>query len=311
MNTTHDHTWFTEQIATYLADGLEGDERARFESHAAACPACAAELERARADERRLMEMFDDAAPQAGFEDRIITTLRTQRPRLTIPTWATKALATAAAVVIVGGVGYVAMEQVQVESRGRAASNLRQIGQAILIYSNDAKGPRERTSYTATLPAASAAEPFAGEVDKLAAGLREMKRGNSNNHDEDGQNVLRLDKHVEFQSNPFVGVQRDNIYARRGGGSQQIQMGAGAATPMATDSGIVNGAIRGGQTDAFKPTEFALGGLVEKAGKDVALTESTEARRPEIEPLGRAAEQQPAGRQTAGQQPQQPPPPVQ
>ena len=53
MNTTHDHTWFNEQLATYIADGLAGDERARFESHAATCAACAAELGRARADERR------------------------------------------------------------------------------------------------------------------------------------------------------------------------------------------------------------------------------------------------------------------
>jgi len=40
----------------------------------------------------------------------------------------------------------------------------------------------------------------------------EMKNGNTNNHDRDGQNVLYGDGHVEFQSNPFVGVQRDNIY---------------------------------------------------------------------------------------------------
>ena len=44
----------------------------------------------------------------------------------------------------------------------------------------------------------------------------EMKLANSNNHDKDGQNVLYGDGHVEFQSNPFCGVQRDNIFARRG-----------------------------------------------------------------------------------------------
>ncbi|MGH7213588.1 MAG: type II secretion system protein [Tepidisphaeraceae bacterium] len=41
---------------------------------------------------------------------------------------------------------------------------------------------------------------------------QQMRDGNSNNHDRDGQNVLYGDGHVEFQSNPFVGVQRDNIY---------------------------------------------------------------------------------------------------
>lgn len=48
---------------------------------------------------------------------------------------------------------------------------------------------------------------------------RDMRQGNSNNHDEDGQNILYGDGHVEFQTNPFSGVQRDNIYARRSGAS--------------------------------------------------------------------------------------------
>lgn len=43
-----------------------------------------------------------------------------------------------------------------------------------------------------------------------------MKKGNSKNHDGDGQNVLYGDGHVEFQQNPFVGVNRDHIYARAG-----------------------------------------------------------------------------------------------
>jgi prepilin-type N-terminal cleavage/methylation domain-containing protein/prepilin-type processing-associated H-X9-DG protein len=46
-----------------------------------------------------------------------------------------------------------------------------------------------------------------------------MKNGNTNNHDRDGQNVLYGDGHVEFQSNPFVGVQRDCIYTQAGTGA--------------------------------------------------------------------------------------------
>jgi prepilin-type N-terminal cleavage/methylation domain-containing protein/prepilin-type processing-associated H-X9-DG protein len=41
---------------------------------------------------------------------------------------------------------------------------------------------------------------------------KQMKAGNSNNHDEDGQNVLFGDGHVEFTQNPFVGVNKDNIF---------------------------------------------------------------------------------------------------
>lgn len=46
---------------------------------------------------------------------------------------------------------------------------------------------------------------------------KEMKLGNSPNHDGDGQNVLYGDGHVDFSQNAFVGVRRDNIYARRAG----------------------------------------------------------------------------------------------
>jgi prepilin-type N-terminal cleavage/methylation domain-containing protein/prepilin-type processing-associated H-X9-DG protein len=44
---------------------------------------------------------------------------------------------------------------------------------------------------------------------------RDMKQGNSNNHDEDGQNILYGDGHVSFEQNPFVGVQRDNIFTTK------------------------------------------------------------------------------------------------
>ncbi len=44
---------------------------------------------------------------------------------------------------------------------------------------------------------------------------RDTRQGNSNNHDKDGQNILYGDGHVEFMQNPFVGVQRDNIFTAR------------------------------------------------------------------------------------------------
>jgi prepilin-type processing-associated H-X9-DG protein len=45
----------------------------------------------------------------------------------------------------------------------------------------------------------------------------EMKLANSNNHDKDGQNILYGDGHVSFESNPFVGVNRDHIYTASDG----------------------------------------------------------------------------------------------
>jgi prepilin-type processing-associated H-X9-DG protein len=37
-------------------------------------------------------------------------------------------------------------------------------------------------------------------------------KGNSNNHDKAGQNVLYADGHVSFQPTPFCGLGNDNIY---------------------------------------------------------------------------------------------------
>ena len=46
---------------------------------------------------------------------------------------------------------------------------------------------------------------------------KDMKLANSNNHDKDGQNILYGDGHVAWESNPFVGVNRDNIYTTADG----------------------------------------------------------------------------------------------
>src|SRR4051812_7690860 len=43
---------------------------------------------------------------------------------------------------------------------------------------------------------------------------KDMRNANSNNHDKDGQNILYGDGHVAWESNPFVGVNRDHIYTQ-------------------------------------------------------------------------------------------------
>jgi len=44
----------------------------------------------------------------------------------------------------------------------------------------------------------------------------DMKAMNSQNHKREGQNVLYNDGHVVWCNNPFVGIDRDNIYTRAG-----------------------------------------------------------------------------------------------
>jgi prepilin-type N-terminal cleavage/methylation domain-containing protein/prepilin-type processing-associated H-X9-DG protein len=53
-----------------------------------------------------------------------------------------------------------------------------------------------------------------GSVDMVTTGssAKQMTGANSTNHAGAGQNVLFGDGHVEFDQNPFVGVQRDNIF---------------------------------------------------------------------------------------------------
>jgi prepilin-type N-terminal cleavage/methylation domain-containing protein/prepilin-type processing-associated H-X9-DG protein len=57
-----------------------------------------------------------------------------------------------------------------------------------------------------------------------------MIRGNSKNHDQDGQNVLYADGHAEFQQTPLCGTQNDNIYTANGGTSTQLSTNGSSAT---------------------------------------------------------------------------------
>jgi prepilin-type N-terminal cleavage/methylation domain-containing protein len=56
------------------------------------------------------------------------------------------------------------------------------------------------------------ANPFLGLTQNSANSS--MKYGNSTNHDQDGENVLFADGHVDFDNNPFVGIQQDCIYTQ-------------------------------------------------------------------------------------------------
>jgi hypothetical protein len=48
--------------------------------------------------------------------------------------------------------------------------------------------------------------------DVVKASSDKWRRFNSTNHNGEGQNVLYIDSHVEFQKKPIVGVNNDNIY---------------------------------------------------------------------------------------------------
>ena len=51
-----------------------------------------------------------------------------------------------------------------------------------------------------------------------ASSRAQVQQANSHNHGQEGQNILFADGHVEFDANPFAGLNQDNIYCRGVGG---------------------------------------------------------------------------------------------
>jgi len=111
-------------------------------------------------------------------------------------------------------------------------------------------GFKLNTSITAEFAVASDMNPgTTGNNDNIlnvqsTSSTSQMKAGNSNNHDEDGQNVLYGDGHVEFQQNPFCGVARDNIFARKS-----------ASTGFASDTGNWNKSAFNGDDSVLLPPD--------------------------------------------------------
>jgi hypothetical protein len=78
---------------------------------------------------------------------------------------------------------------------------------------------------------------------KLSSAFNAMKKANSLNHDQEGQNVLCGDGHVAFQNNPFCGMQRDNIYTANGdeikGEKERTGKGTTIASPVGPSDSIL------------------------------------------------------------------------
>ncbi len=71
-----DHAWAQENLVGFLAGGLTGDERGRLERHAAGCAACAKALAEWGAVDKGLDDLFAEVRPEAGWENRVIQSLR-------------------------------------------------------------------------------------------------------------------------------------------------------------------------------------------------------------------------------------------
>src|SRR4051794_41031536 len=76
-----EHAWTQENIAAFVAGGLDAAEGERLERHAAECAECAALLDEARTLDRGLGALFAAGRPGPTLEDRLIRTLRDDEAR--------------------------------------------------------------------------------------------------------------------------------------------------------------------------------------------------------------------------------------
>jgi prepilin-type N-terminal cleavage/methylation domain-containing protein/prepilin-type processing-associated H-X9-DG protein len=98
------------------------------------------------------------------------------------------------------------------------------------------------TAFSSDFAVAADIAPLSGgHADMIAIVTNSQRsvviKGNSKNHDSDGQNVLYADGHAEFQQTPLCGTQRDNIYNVNAVDSNKnlSQSGTGKAGTIAND----------------------------------------------------------------------------
>jgi glycine cleavage system regulatory protein len=109
-----EHAWVLQNMASYVAGGLDDAEREQFEQHVASCDECSRARDEVRAIDKKLEHLFADARPEPGLEDRVIRAIRTVRPRRTLPFYGQLALG-AAAVVLFGLLGTLVADWIETE----------------------------------------------------------------------------------------------------------------------------------------------------------------------------------------------------
>jgi hypothetical protein len=130
-----EHTWAVENLAGYVAGGLEPEERDQLEEHLAECPACARKLDEVRAVDHRLEALFAGVRPNPALEDRSIQALRQASGRADwrqLSRGAKFVLGAAAAVLLAAaGAGVSALideERMELTGATRANNSLKQLG---------------------------------------------------------------------------------------------------------------------------------------------------------------------------------------
>jgi hypothetical protein len=261
----NDHEWFRERIAAHLAGGLNDEERVAFDAHRAACPDCAREFEAIEQTEKKMTQLFAAIAPGTNFEDQLLGRLRLSAPLLRINPLVRRAAIAAAAAIVLGGFGYVANRQMEHGglqiARVKSASNLRQIGQAILLYANEHRGVEPRQNDNRGL----------GRADEWFLGRSATTFGDydsDKSEPTDREKVSYGDRQVEFRTTPFAGVERDMTVARER--FQQIASDSNRRGPFNADDSVLVPADVDGNGVANGPVAEAQRELQEESARQPA-----------------------------------------
>jgi len=106
------HDWARELLAEYLVGGLSEDERADLEAHAAGRATCSDDLEELRKHDLSAPDAGESEPAPSEVQDRLIRSRRFEGvhpPRSKVG----QALLSAAAIVLLGIVGYIISEMEQ------------------------------------------------------------------------------------------------------------------------------------------------------------------------------------------------------
>ena len=87
----------------------------------------------------------------------------------------------------------------------------------------------------------------------------QAKKGNSDAHQGDGQNVLYIDTHVDFEKRSFCGIDNDNIYSKATGITATADRARGVLPPVASAS-VATATDPVDKRDAYLVNDCGIGG---------------------------------------------------
>ncbi len=155
------HAWFHKHLDAFIADELLSEEKTALTAHAAICAACNSALLEARQADQSIRTLFSPITPTADFEEKLIMNLQhLSAPRSFIHPSVIRAATGVAAVIVLGGFGLIghramrdgkfpelSLPQISFPqfawlsgtdpTRVKASSNLRQMGEALRMYTAD------------------------------------------------------------------------------------------------------------------------------------------------------------------------------